>query len=369
MIDKPIYGTSPLLPSLEDFTFLLKEIWESKMLTNNGNFHQKLEEELAKYLKVPYLSLFTNGTLPLITALQAMRITGEVITTPFSFVATTHSLWWNGIKPVFVDIEPETCNLDPSKIEAAITPRTTAIMPVHVYGKPCKTKEIQEIANKYGLKVIYDAAHAFGVEINGESILNFGDMATLSFHATKVYNTLEGGALVVHDEQTKKRIDYLKNFGFASETEVVAPGINSKVDEVRAAYGLLNLKQVDHAINSRRKVAIRYRDELQGVKGITFFNDIPGVRHNYSYFPIFINAEEYGMTRDELYFKMKEYNVFGRRYFYPLISTFSTYRGLDSANPDNLPVATQMSNNVICLPMHHALSENEVEYILQIIKK
>ena len=369
MIDKPIYVTSPLVPSLEDFTFLLKEIWESKMLTNNGNFHQKLEEELAKYLKVPYLSLFTNGTLPLITALQAMRITGEVITTPFSFVATTHSLWWNGIKPVFVDIEPETCNLDPSKIEAAITPRTTAIMPVHVYGKPCKTKEIQEIANKYGLKVIYDAAHAFGVEINGESILNFGDMATLSFHATKVYNTLEGGALVVHDEQTKKRIDYLKNFGFASETEVVAPGINSKVDEVRAAYGLLNLKQVDHAINSRRKVAIRYRDELQGVKGITFFNDIPGVRHNYSYFPIFINAEEYGMTRDELYFKMKEHNVFGRRYFYPLISTFSTYRGLDSANPDNLPIATQMSNNVICLPMHHALSENEVEYILQIIKK
>ena len=369
MIDKPIYVTSPLLPSLEDFTFLLKEIWESKMLTNNGNFHQKLEEELAKYLKVPYLSLFTNGTLPLITALQAMRITGEVITTPFSFVATTHSLWWNGIKPVFVDIEPETCNLDPSKIEAAITPKTTAIMPVHVYGKPCKTKEIQEIANKYGLKVIYDAAHAFGVEINGESVLNFGDMATLSFHATKVYNTLEGGALVVHDEQTKKRIDYLKNFGFASETEVVAPGINSKVDEVRAAYGLLNLKQVDHAINSRRKVAIRYRDELQGVKGITFFNDIPGVRHNYSYFPIFINAEEYGMTRDELYFKMKEHNVFGRRYFYPLISTFSTYRGLDSANPDNLPIATQMSNNVICLPMHHALSENEVEYILQIIKK
>lgn len=369
MIDKPIYVTSPLLPSLEDFTFLLKEIWESKMLTNNGNFHQKLEEELAKYLKVPYLSLFTNGTLPLITALQAMRITGEVITTPFSFVATTHSLWWNGIKPVFVDIEPETCNLDPSKIEAAITPKTTAIMPVHVYGKPCKTKEIQEIANKYGLKVIYDAAHAFGVEINGESILNFGDMANLSFHATKVYNTLEGGALVVHDEQTKKRIDYLKNFGFASETEVVAPGINSKVDEVRAAYGLLNLKQVDHAINSRRKVAIRYRDELQGVKGITFFNDIPGVRHNYSYFPIFINAEEYGMTRDELYFKMKEHNVFGRRYFYPLISTFSTYRGLDSANPDNLPIATQMSNNVICLPMHHALSENEVEYILQIIKK
>mgnify|MGYP001013691776 FL=1 len=369
MIDKPIYVTSPLLPSLEDFTFLFPDIWPNKMLITTGTFAHKIEEEFDKSLQVTSLRLFTNGTLPLITALQAMRITGEVITTPFSFVATTHSLWWNGIKPVFVDIEPETCNLDPSKIEAAITPRTTAIMPVHVYGKPCKTKEIQEIANKYGLKVIYDAAHAFGVEINGESILNFGDMATLSFHATKVYNTLEGGALVVHDEQTKKRIDYLKNFGFASETEDVAPGINSKVDEVRAAYGLLNLKQVDHAINSRRKVAIRYRDELQGVKGITFFNDIPGVRHNYSYFPIFINAEEYGMTRDELYFKMKEHNVFGRRYFYPLISTFSTYRGLDSANPDNLPIATQMSNNVICLPMHHALSENEVEYILQIIKK
>ena len=367
MIDKPIYVTSPLLPSLEDFTFLLKEIWESKMLTNNGNFHQKLEEELAKYLKVPYLSLFTNGTLPLITALQAMRITGEVITTPFSFVATTHSLWWNGIKPVFVDIESETCNLDPSKIEAAITPRTTAIMPVHVYGKPCKTKEIQEIANKYGLKVIYDAAHAFGVEINGESILNFGDMATLSFHATKVYNTLEGGALVVHDEQTKKRIDYLKNFGFASETEVVAPGINSKVDEVRAAYGLLNLKQVDHAINSRRKVAIRYRDELQGVKGITFFNDIPGVRHNYSYFPIFINAEEYGMTRDELYFKMKEQNVLGRRYFYPLISEFSTYRGLESARADNLPIAHKIANSVICLPMYFGLVEENLECIIEII--
>ena len=366
---KPIYVTSPLLPDLEDFTSYLKEIWDSKILTNNGIFHKKLEEQLAIYLKVPYLCLFTNGTLPLITALQAMRITGEVITTPFSFVATTHSLWWNGIKPVFVDIEPETCNIDPSKIEAAITPRTTAIMPVHVYGKPCKTKEIQEIADKYGLKVIYDAAHAFGVEMEGKSILNSGDMSTLSFHATKVFNTLEGGALVIHDEQTKKRIDYLKNFGFASETEVVAPGINSKMDEVRAAYGLLNLKQVDQAIEQRRQVANQYRQSLKEIKGISFFDDMPGVRHNYSYFPIFIDASKYGITRDELYFRMKEHNVFGRRYFYPLISSFSTYRGLESAKPENLPIATQISNRVICLPMHHALSEHEVEYILQLIKK
>lgn len=280
--------TSPLLPDLDEFHQLLKEIWDSKWITNNGSFHQRLEKALAEYLKVPYVSLFTNGTLPLITTLQALRITGEVITTPYSFVATTHSLWWNGIKPVFVDIDPATGNIDPEKIEAAITPKTTAIMPVHVYGKPCDTKRIQEIADKYGLKVIYDAAHAFGVEVNGESILNAGDMSTLSFHATKVYNTIEGGAMVMHDEKTKKRIDYLKNFGFAGETEVVAPGINSKVDEMRSAYGLLNLRQVDDAIEARHQVAVRYRKALRDVDGITFFDDMPGVRHNYSYFPIFV---------------------------------------------------------------------------------
>lgn len=367
MTDKPIYVTSPLLPSLDDFTSLLKEIWDSRILTNNGSFHKQLEQELANYLKVPYLCLFTNGTLPLITALQAMRITGEVITTPFSFVATTHALWWNGIKPVFVDIDPKTCNLDPNKIEAAITPRTTAIMPVHVYGKPCDTKEIQGIADKYGLKVIYDAAHAFGVEIAGESILKAGDMSTLSFHATKVFNTLEGGALIVRDEQTKKRIDYLKNFGFASETEVVAPGINSKMDEVRAAYGLLNLKIVGNAIAARQQIAIKYRETLKGISGITFFEDMPSVRHNYSYFPIFINEKVYGMTRDELYIKMKEQNIWGRRYFYPLISTFSTYRDLESARPENLPIATEMANKVICLPMHHALTDNDIERILKLI--
>lgn len=367
MDNKIITVTSPLLPDLDEFNALLKEIWASKWITNNGSFHKQLEKELAAYLKVPYISLFTNGTLPLITALQALRITGEVITTPYSFVATTHSLWWNGIKPVFVDIDPATGNMDPEKIEAAITPKTTAIMPVHVYGKPCNTKRIKEIADTYGLKVIYDAAHAFGVEVNGESILNAGDMSTLSFHATKVYNTVEGGALVMHDAETKKRIDYLKNFGFANEVTVVGPGINSKMDEIRAAYGLLNLRQVDAAIEARHKVAIKYREALRGVEGITFFDDMPGVKHNYSYFPIFVDAEKYGMTRDELYFKMKEQNVLGRRYFYPLISEFSTYRGLESARPDNLPNAHKMANTVICLPMHHALSDEDVRRVIDCI--
>ena len=369
MAEKQITVTSPLMPDLEELNQYLQDIWQRKWITNNGHYHKELEKALCEYLDVPYVSLFTNGTLPLITVLQALRITGEVITTPYSFVATTHSLWWNGIKPVFVDIDPKTGNLDPDKIEAAITPRTTAIMPVHVYGKPCDTERIQEIADKYGLKVIYDAAHAFGVKVNGESILKAGDMSTLSFHATKVYNTIEGGALVMHDEQTKKRIDYLKNFGFASETEVVAPGINSKMDEMRAAYGLLNLKQVNEAIEARHQVAIKYREALRNVEGITFFDDMPGVKHNYSYFPIFVDAEKYGMTRDELYFKMKEQNVLGRRYFYPLISTFSTYRGLESAKPENLPNAHKMADEVICLPMHHALSEEDVNRILELIKR
>jgi len=359
--------TSPLMPNLEDFNEYLRKIWDSKWITNNGSFHQQLEKALAEYLKVPYVSLFTNGTLPLITALQALRITGEVITTPYSFVATTHALWWNGIKPVFVDIDWATGCIDPNKIEAAITPKTTAIMPVHVYGKPCDVDAIQAIADKYGLKVIYDAAHAFGVEVSGKSILNAGDMSTLSFHATKVYNTIEGGAMVMHDEKTKKRIDYLKNFGFAGETEVVAPGINSKMDEMRSAYGLLNLRQVDAAIEARHQVAIKYREALQDVEGIEFWDDLPGVKHNYSYFPIFIHAEQYGMTRDELYFKMREQGILGRRYFYPLISDFTTYRGLPSATRENLPVATKMAEEVICLPMHHALSEEDVTRIINCI--
>lgn len=382
-MEKNITVTSPLLPNLEEFHELLKEIWDRKWVTNNGHFHKLLEQKLCEYLKVPYVCLFTNGTLPLLTALQALRVTGEVITTPYSFVATTHSIWWNGCQPVFVDIDEETCGINPDRIEAAITPRTTAIMPVHCYGRPVDTARIQEIADKYGLKVIYDAAHAFGVEVQcptpsagnhegesgkSESILNAGDMSTLSFHATKVYNTLEGGALVVHDEKTKKRIDYLKNFGFAGETEVVAPGINSKMDEVRAAYGLLNLRQVDDAIAKRRHVAQRYREGLRDVSGVRFFEDMAGVRHNYSYFPIFVNAEQYGLSRDELYFKMKGEGVFGRRYFYPLISTFSTYRGLPSATPDNLPVATRIANEVICLPMYPDLSDSDIDRVINLVR-
>ena len=345
----------------------MQDIWNRKWLTNNGYYHKELEKALCDYLKVPYVSLFTNGTLPLMCALQALRITGEVITTPYSFVATTHSLWWNGIKPVFVDIDPKTCNIDPLKIEAAITPKTTAIMPVHVYGKPCDTESIQQIADKYGLQVIYDAAHAFGVEVNGQSVLAAGDISTLSFHATKVYNTIEGGALICHDKKIKERIDYLKNFGFAGETTIVAPGINGKMDEVRSAYGLINLKQVDAAIESRHQVALQYRSALRQVKGIRFMEDVLGVRHNYSYFPIFVDSQEYGMTRDELYFKMKENGVLGRRYFYPLISEFSTYRGFESARPENLPVAHRIADSVICLPMHHGIQKYEIERILSLI--
>lgn len=368
-MNNQITVTSPLLPDLAEFTALLQEIWNSKWITNNGSFHRQLEKELAAYLKVPYISLFTNGTLPLITALQALRITGEVITTPYSFVATTHSLWWNGIKPVFVDVDPSTCGIDPTKIEAAITPKTTAIMPVHCYGKPCDVKAIQEIADKYGLKVIYDAAHAFGVEVEGESILNAGDLSTLSFHATKVYNTIEGGAMVMHDEKTKQRIDYLKNFGFANEVTVVAPGINSKMDEMRAAYGLLNLRQVDAAIDARRKVASAYREALHGLEGVTFFDDMPGVRHNYSYFPVFIDAKRFGKTRDQLYFEMKAANVLGRRYFYPLISEFSTYRSLPSATRENLPNAHRLAETVLCLPMHHDLTDHDIARVLTFLEK
>ena len=399
MDNKLITVTSPLLPDLDEFQELLKQIWDSKWITNNGSYHKQLEAALAEYLGVPYVSLFTNGTLPLLTALQALRITGEVITTPYSFVATTHSIWWNGCKPVFVDIDPRTGNLDPEKIEAAITPKTTAIMPVHCYGKPCDVRRIKEIADTYGLKVIYDAAHAFALEIpkneedykrafdearnalepcnpvkrdeqkvETESILNWGDMSTLSFHATKVYNTIEGGAMIMHDMATKKRIDDLKNFGIHDEVTVVGPGINSKMDEMRSAYGLLNLRQVDAAIAARQQVAIKYREALRDVEGITFFDDMPGVKHNYSYFPIFIDEKAFGMSRDALYTKMKAANVLGRRYFYPLISEFSTYRGLESANPKNLPNAHKMADSVLCLPMHHELSDNDIERILEFFK-
>ena len=360
--------TSPLLPNLVDMREMMQDIWNRKWITNMGHYHELLEAELARFLGVKYISLFTNGTLPLITALQALGLTkGEVITTPYSFVATSHSIWWNGLKPVFVDIEEETCGMDPSKIEAAITENTVAVMPVHCYGKPCKTEQIDAIAKKYGLKVIYDAAHAFGVRVNGESILNAGDISTLSFHATKVYNTIEGGALICHTKEMKEKIDHLKNFGFEDEVTVVAPGINGKMDEVRAAYGLLNLKQVDAAIEARHKVANAYREALRNVRGIRFFDDMLGVRHNYSYFPIFVDAEQYGMTRDELYEKMKANNIFGRRYFYPLITAFEPYRDYPSAKPENLPIATKIANQVICLPMHHALTTEDVERVISVI--
>lgn len=366
--NKKLTVTSPLLSPLEEFIPYLEDIWKRKWLTNNGYYHQELERALTEYLKVPYLSLFTNGTLPIMVALQALRITDEVITTPYSFVATTHSLWWNGIRPVFVDVNPKTGNIDPEKIEAAITPKTTAIMPVHVYGNPCDTDRIKEIADTYGLKVIYDAAHAFSVEVNGKSILETGDLTTLSFHATKTYNTFEGGALVCHDAETKKRIDYLKNFGFAGETTVIAPGINGKMDEVRAAFGLLQLKYVDEAISKRRQVAMIYRKELKDVTGISFMEDMKDVKHNYSYFPIFIDETAYGMTRDELYFKLQEKNIFGRRYFYPLISEFPTYKGLPSAKKSNLPNAHKLANSVICLPMYHELQAEDINRVIEIIK-
>ena len=376
--EKFINVTSPLLPKLEEFKPLLEDIWERKWITNQGYYHNLLEKSLSEYLGVEHLNLFTNGTLPLITALQALRISGEVITTPFSFVATTHSLWWNGIKPVFVDIDPDTGNINPDAIEAAITPQTTAIMPVHVYGVPCDVERIQEIAYKYNLKVIYDAAHAFGVRINGNSVLNYGDMSTLSFHATKVYNTVEGGALACHSKEMKQKIDYLKNFGFEDEVTVVAPGINGKMDELRSAYGLLNLKQVDAAIAERKHIASLYMNGLKDVKGIRLHKPYMHLMEdncqlstvncqlNYAYFPIFVEPS-YSLTRDELYAKLKENGIMGRRYFYPLITEFSPYKSYESAKVDNLPVANKIASEVICLPIYKGLSDGDVERVIAII--
>jgi dTDP-4-amino-4,6-dideoxygalactose transaminase len=367
-LNKPVYVTQPALPDLQEFVPYLEQIWENKILTNNGPFHQQLEKELCQFLGVPYISLFANGTLALVTALQVLRITGEVITTPYSFVATTHSLWWNNIKPVFVDIEPEFCNLDPEKMEAAITPKTTAILPVHVYGNPCKIERIQEIADIYGIKVIYDAAHAFGVKYKEQSICNFGDLSVLSFHATKVFNTMEGGAIVCHDAATKKRIDYLKNFGFAGETTIMAPGINSKMNEMQAALGLLQLKHYHENIEKRKRIADTYRKELSDIKGISVLPKPENTESNFAYFPIFVNEKEYGSSRDQLYEKLKQHNIYGRRYFYPLISEFSMYKGLDSAKPDNLSGAENIANKVICLPIYPGLQFIQIEKIIKHIR-
>lgn len=363
----PIYVNRPYLPPLEEYLPYLEKIWGNKILTNNGPFHQQLENELCEYLGVKYISLFANGTLALIIALQEMRITGEVITAPFSFVATTHSLWWNNIKPVFVDIEPDNLNIDYKKIESAITNKTTAIMPVHVYGNPCNVQKIQEIADIYGLQVLYDAAHAFGVKINGESILNFGDMAVLSFHATKVFNTIEGGAIISHDKRTKDRIDYLKNFGFVGETTVIAPGINAKMNELQASYGLLQLKYVDGCIEKRKIIAQQYFNSLKKICGIHIFNEIHSVKHNYSYYPILVDSQVYGQTRDALYENLKSNGIYSRRYFYPLISNMPTYSNLPSALKENLPIANRIAEQILCLPIYPELSMENVNKICELI--
>lgn len=367
MSDKPIYVTQPYMPPLEEFIPYLEKIWESKILTNGGSMHQQLEQALCEYLGVEHLALFNNGTIALLTALQALRINGEVITTPYTFVATAHSLLWNGIKPVFVDIDPATLNIDATKIESAITPQTTAIMPVHCYGNPCDITAIQTLADNYNLKVIYDAAHAFGVNDASGSILRYGDLSVLSFHATKVFNTFEGGAIVCPDAKTKKRIDQLKNFGFVDEVTVVTHGINGKMSEFNAAFGLLQLQHIDHALAQRKEIDRIYREQLEGIKGIHVLEKSGQTKANYAYFPIFVETD-YPLSRDVLYQKLKDNNIYGRRYFYPLISEFPMYRTLASSNSSNVQVATNMSGKVICLPMYPALTESDLKNVVSVIK-
>jgi dTDP-4-amino-4,6-dideoxygalactose transaminase len=366
MKTKQIYVTQPYLPPLEEFIPYLQKIWDNKILTNGGPYHQQLEQALCDYLGVKHISLFTNGTIALVTALQALRITGEVITTPYSFVATAHSLLWNGIKPVFVDVDPKTLNLDPAKIEAAITPQTTAIMPVHVYGQPCDVDAIQKIADNYNLKVIYDAAHAFGVQCHCGSVLNHGDLSVLSFHATKVFNTFEGGAIVCPDEKTKQRIDHLKNFGFVDEVTVVAPGINGKMSEFNAALGVLQLKHIERALTRRKEIDATYREQLTGVKGIHCLGDGGETQSHHAYFPILVQPD-YSLSRDALYQKLKDHGIHARRYFYPLISDFPMYRSMPSAQRGNLPVAAAAAATVLCLPIYPALMPEAQKRVIDII--
>lgn len=361
-----IFVTRPTLPPLEEFVPYLQKIWDNKILTNGGPFHEQLEKELCAYLGVEHICLFTNATIALVTALQALRISGEVITTPYSFVATSHSLLWNGIKPVFVDIDPKTLNLDPTRIEAAITPQTTAIMPVHCYGHPCDVDAIQKIADNYNLKVVYDAAHAFGVQCHCGSVLNHGDMSVLSFHATKVFNTFEGGAIVCPDAKTKVRIDQLKNFGHVGETTVVAPGINGKMSEFNAALGLLQLKYIDKALARRKDIDMAYRERLKSVRGIHCLKDAGEKVANYAYFPILVQAD-YPIGRDDLYLKLKNIGIYPRRYFHPLISEFPMYRGLPSAHVENLPVATASASQILCLPIYPDLEMSVVDEITSFI--
>ncbi|MFT3664745.1 DegT/DnrJ/EryC1/StrS family aminotransferase [Piscinibacter sp.] len=367
MSDKPIYVTQPNLPPLEEFVPYLRQIWDSKILTNGGPYHQQLEHALCEYLGVDHLSLFANGTLALVTALQALRITGEVITTPYSFVATAHALLWNDIKPVFVDIDPESLNLDPAKVEAAITTKTTAILPVHCYGRPCNVSAIQKIADNYNLKVVYDAAHAFGVQNACGGILRHGDLSVLSFHATKVFNTFEGGAIVSPDAKSKQHIDHLKNFGFVDEVTVVAPGINAKMSEVNAAFGLLQLRHVDEALKRRAQISNTYRQALERVHGIRLLSEPEHVQANHGYFPILVE-DSYPLARDELYQRMRERNIYARRYFYPLISEFPMYRGLPSAQATNLPAATRAAARVLCLPIFPAMTPAEQERVIDVVR-
>ncbi|HLP07352.1 MAG TPA: DegT/DnrJ/EryC1/StrS family aminotransferase [Opitutaceae bacterium] len=364
----PIYVTQPYLPPLQEFVPYLEQIWANKWLTNAGPFHNELEVALARHLEVPHLSLFANGTIALVVALQALRISGEVITTPFTFVATTHSLLWNGIKPVFVDIDPRTFNLDPNMIEAAITPQTTAIMPVHCYGNPCDVARIEAIADRYGLKVIYDAAHAFGVRQQGESIARHGDLTVLSFHATKTYNTFEGGAIVSPDAKTKQRIDFLKNFGIADEVTVVGPGINGKMNEVQAAFGLLQLKHLPDGLEKRRAVDQRYREALAGIPGLSVPVAPEGVSGNYSYFLVLVGPE-FRMSRDALFNRLRAAGIFARRYFHPLVSQMPMYRGLPSAAPEHLPVATRIAQEVLCLPIHAELDEAQQARVINLVRE
>lgn len=366
---QPVFVTQPALPPLEEFVPYLEEIWKSRQVTNIGQYHRELEEALCKFLGVQYISLFANGTLALLIALQVLRIQGEVITTPYSFVATTHAIQWNGLKPVFADIDPETLTLDPARIEAAITPQTTAILPVHVYGTPCDLEQINYLADIYGLKVIYDAAHAFGVKRAGQSVLNFGDLSVLSFHGTKIFTTFEGGAIISHDATTKKRIDFLKNFGFADEVTVVGPGINGKMNEFQAALGLLQLKYLPEHIIKRKALSRQYRKTLSGIKGLRTLPEVTDTEYNYAYFPVFVENREEGSQRDLVYEKLKRYGYFGRRYFYPLISHFPSYRGAPSAVSDNLPVAERISSEVICLPLYPEMPASEVGAVSEIIRE
>ena len=364
---KSINVTQPFLPPLDEFTPYLEKIWENKWLTNNGIFHQRLEQELCEYLGVQHLSLFTNGTIALVTALQTLGIKGEVITSPYSFVATSHSLLWNNLKPVFVDVDPVSMNIDPNKIEEAITARTSAILSVHCYGIPCDVDRIQRIADANGLKVIYDAAHAFGVKYRDESLLRYGDLSVLSFHTTKVFNTLEGGAIVCPDEKTKSHVDKLKNFGFVDETTVDVVGINGKMNEVQAAFGLMQLKHIDRLILRRKEIDRRYREALRDINGIKFMAEPAEVVRNYSYFPIFVSSK-FSITRDELYKKLKDQGIFARRYFFPLISDMPMYQGLSSAARSNLPIATAAAQEVLCLPFFPDLTNEQILKIAQLIR-